>query len=208
MKKFLIVTTLILAIGVALLGHLWWTQKTEGEIWQQNCSSLSSEVEYYKVKDSVQVTKINGLVLSLNDAENYNRALVAKLNNMKVENRELASLVEIQEQQLAQNPDTVYVHVVPPTDTTRRELKVFYKDVWTTADIKIQDCGDKAWINPGDMVYSTTDTITLANKIKYKGWWIFKRPVGVEIHLLNSNPNNHIIGGEYIEIRGRKRPTD
>lgn len=208
MKKFVIISMLVLIGFVALFAHLWWTQKNEREIWQHTCSSLSSQVEYYKVNDSIQVTKINGLVLSLNDAENYNRSLVAKLNNMKVKNKELTSLVEIQEQQLAQNPDTVFVHIVPPTDTTRRELNVLYKDAWMTADIKIQDDENKAWINPGDMVYSTTDTITMANKIKYKGWWIFKRPVGVEVHLLNSNPNNHIVGGQYIEIRGRKRPTD
>lgn len=208
MKNFVIIIAMCVLAGcTALFSHLWWTQKSDKEILKQNCSSLTSQVEYYKVNDSIQVTKINGLVLSLNDAENYNRSLVAKLNNMKIKNMELASLVEIKEQQLAQNPDTVYANIVPPTDTTRRELNVLYKDAWTTANIKIQDDKDRAWINPGDMSYSTIDTITMANKIKYKGWWIFRRPVGVEVHLLNSNPNNNIVGGQYIEISGRKRPS-
>ena len=208
MKKFAIIIMLVLTGCTTLFGYLWWTQKSEKEILQQNCSSLTSQIEYYKINDSVQVTKINGLVLSLNDANNYNHSLVAKLNNMEIKNKELASLVEFQEQQLAQNSDTVYVNITPPSDTTIRELNVLYKDAWTTADIKIQDEGYRAWINPGDMVYSTADTITMANKIKYKGWWIFKRPIGVEVHLLNSNPNNQIVGGQYIEIRGRKRPTE
>ena len=200
---------LIIACLIAILSITIASNKKiryDRDLWKENTKALSTNLESYRINDSISAVKISGLVLSLNDAKNYNSELMNQIKNLRIKNKELASVIAIQQEQLNMNPDTIYVPIVQPTDTTERTLYVHYNDTWTNADIEIVDKGSAAFVPPNGMQYQTRDSIYIGSKIKYKGCWFWKRPIGVEVHLYNSNPHSTIVGGQYIELRNRKRP--
>ena len=200
----LIIVCLITILSITIVNNR--KIRYDRDLWKENTKSLSTDLESYKINDSIYAARINGLVLSLNDAKIYNSELINKIKNLNIKNKELASIVAIQQKQLSMNPDTVFVPIVPPTDTTDRKFHVKYTDDWTNANIEIIDKGSTAFVPPNGMQYQTRDSIYIGTKIKYKGCWFWKKAIGVEVHLYNSNPHATIVGGQYIELRNRKRP--
>lgn len=204
-NKWLLLVITILAILLVVFINAYTNQKHEKTIWKQNTESALSEMEVYKINDSIQAVKIDGLVMSLNDAEIMNKKLVDQVKQLNVKNNELSALIAIQQEQLLQNPDTVYVEVTPPTDTTARQLNVAYNDKWIDAKIRIDDYGDKALVPPSGLQWQSRDSVYAVPTIKWKGCWFWKRAVGVQLHMFNSNPHTKIVGAQYIELKKPKK---
>lgn len=204
-NKWLLLIIAVLAIALVCFIKAYTDQKHEKNIWKQNTESALSEVERYQISDSLKAVKIDGLVMSLNDAEVMNKNLVDQVKKLNVKNKELSAIIAIQQEQLLLNPDTVYVEVQAPTDTTARQLNVKYSDKWIDTQIKIQDLGDKAIIKPNDLQWHSRDSIYAVPTIKWKGCWFWKRAVGVQLHMYNTNPHTTIVGGQYIELKKPKK---
>ena len=204
-SKWLLLVIAILAILLVVFINAYADQKHEKTIWKQNTESALSKIEIYKINDSIQIVKIDGLVMSLNDAEIMNKKLVHQVKQLNVKNNELSALIAIQQEQLLQNPDTIYVPITPLTDTTARQLNVAYNDQWIDAKIQIDDYGDKAIILPNGLQWQSRDSIYVVPAIKWKGCWFWKRAVGVQLHMFNSNPHTKIVGAQYIELKKPKK---
>ena len=204
-NKWLLLVITILAILLVVFINAYANQKHEKTIWKQNTEAALSKIEIYKINDSIQVVKIDGLVMSLNDAEIMNKKLVYQVKQLNVKNNELSALIAIQQEQLLQNPDTIYVPITPLTDTTARQLNVAYNNKWIDAKIQIDDYGDKAVILPNGLQWQSRDSIYVVPAIKWKGCWFWKRAVGVQLHMFNSNPHTKIVGAQYIELKKPKK---
>ena len=204
-NKWLLLVIAILAILLVVFINAYANQKHEKTIWKQNTEAALSKIEIYKINDSIQVVKIDGLVMSLNDAEIMNKKLVNQVKQLNVKNNELSALIAIHQEQLLQNPDTIYVPITLPTDTTARQLNVAYNDKWIDAKIQIDDYGDKAIILPNGLQWQSRDSVYVVPTIKWKGCWFWKRAVGVQLHMFNSNPHTKIVGAQYIELKKPKK---
>ena len=204
-NKWLLLDMTILAIMLFVFIEAYTNKKHEKTIWKQNTEAALSELETYKINDSIQAVKIDGLVMSLNDAEIMNKNLVDQVKHLNVKNNELSALIAIQQKQLLQNPDTIYVTVTPPIDTTARQLNVSYNDKWIDVKIRIDDYGDKAFVPPSGLQLQSRDSVYAVPTIKWKGYWFWKRAVGVQLHMFNSNPHTKIVGAQYIELKKPKK---
>ena len=204
-NKWLLLVIAVLAILLVVFINAYANQKHEKTIWKQNTEAALSKIEIYKINDSIQVVKIDGLVMSLNDAEIMNKKLVNQVKQLNVKNNELSALIAIHQEQLLQNPDTIYVPITLPTDTTVRQLNAAYNDKWIDAKIQIDDYGDKAIILPNSLQWQSRDSVYVVPTIKWKGCWFWKRAVGVQLHMFNSNPHTKIVGAQYIELKKPKK---
>ena len=204
-NKWLLLDMTILAIMLFVFIEAYTNKKHEKTIWKQNTEAALSEIETYKINDSIQAVKINGLIMSLNDAEIMNKNLVDQVKHLNLKNNELSALIAIQQEQLLQNPDTIYVTVTPPIDTTARQLNVSYNDKWIDVKIRIDDYGDKAFVPPSGLQLQSRDSVYAVPTIKWKGCWFWKRAVGVQLHMFNSNPHTKIVGAQYIELKKPKK---
>ena len=204
-NKWLLLVIAVLAILLVVFINAYANQKHEKTIWKQNTEAALSKIEIYKINDSIQVVKIDGLVMSLNDAEIMNKKLVNQVKQLNVKNNELSALIAIHQEQLLQNPDTIYVPITLPTDTTVRQLNAAYNDKRIDAKIQIDDYGDKAIILPNSLQWQSRDSVYVVPTIKWKGCWFWKRAVGVQLHMFNSNPHTKIVGAQYIELKKPKK---
>ena len=204
-NKWLLLVIAILVILLVVFINAYANQKHEKTIWKQNTEAALSKIEIYKINDSIQVVKIDGLVMSLNDAEIMNKKLVNQVKQLNVKNNELSALIAIHQEQLLQNPDTIYVPITLSTDTTARQLNAAYNDKWIDAKIQIDDYGDKAIILPNGLQWQSRDSVYVVPTIKWKGHWFWKRAIGVQLHMFNSNPHTKIVGAQYIELKKPKK---
>ena len=204
-NKWLLLVIAILVILLVVFINAYANQKHEKTIWKQNTEAALSKIEIYKINDSIQVVKIDGLVMSLNDAEIMNKKLVNQVKQLNVKNNELSALIAIHQEQMLQNPDTIYVPITLPTDTTARQLNAAYNDKWIDAKIQIDDYGDKAIILPNGLQWQSRDSVYVVPTINWKGYWFWKRAIGVQLHMFNSNPHTKIVGAQYIELKKPKK---
>ena len=75
----------------------------------------------------------------------------------------------------------------------------------TATKIQIDDYGDKAIILPNGLQWQSRDSVYVVPTIKWKGCWFWKRAVGVQLHMFNSNPHTKIVGAQYIELKKPKK---
>lgn len=167
----------------------------ENKQLKTNQETLLSDIERYKIADSINVARIGELSLSLDEYKKY-RAEDAKLikklkadklaaiNNVKIETR-------IEHVPVAVH-DTVY-KIMP--------LKAFdYKSKWT----------DVSGIIMPDSVLldiANREELIITESYQKKKFWFIKLPAWLfgykskKIDIISKNPNTEVTGAEFITIK-------
>ena len=168
----------------------------ERDRYAGNTAALLSDVERYRVRDSLNAARVQSLELTVKEYERFRADDAALIKQLKQRNRDLAAVNKTQSQ-------TIIDLRATPVDTV-----VLVRDSIITPAVAVH-CGD-AWYNfdglltkdefTGKMEHR--DSLLLVESVRYKRflWWKTKRVKDRQLDCVSKSPHNSIIGLEYVVI--------
>ena len=199
MKKYLIIATIVLAAALALA----WQQKrierltNERDRYKGNTEALMSDVEHFRVSDSLSAARVEALELTVKEFERFRASDAAIIAELRQRNRDLASVNTTQAQ-------TIIEMSAAPKDTViiRDSIPIKAKAV---------HCGD-AWYDFDGILteddftgrLQNRDSLILAETVKYHRFlgflWKTKRVDERQATVVSRNPHTQILGVEHVVI--------
>lgn len=199
MKKwfYIVIAAAILAVVAIIWGQsARITQlKDERNRYERNTETLLSDVEHYRVRDSLNAARVQSLELTVKEYERFRADDAALIKELKQRNRDLAAVNKTQSQ-------TIIELRAIPRDT------VVIRDSVRVPAVSVH-CGD-AWFDfdglltekefTGKMEHR--DSLLLIESVRYKRflWWKTKRVKDRQLDCVSKSPYNSIIGLEYVVI--------
>ena len=198
MKKYLFLAAVAI---VAALAVIWADRKieqltAERDRYAGNTAALLSDIERYRVRDSLNAARVQSLELTVKEYERFRADDAALIKQLKQRNRDLAAVNKTQSQTI------IDLRAVP------RDTVVLVRDSIITPAVAVH-CGD-AWYNfdglltkdefTGKMEHR--DSLLLVESVRYKRflWWKTKRVKDRQLDCVSKSPHNSIIGLEYVVI--------
>ena len=163
-------------------------------IADQNIAALTSEIEQKVTENGEAYAKIQGLQLSLSDFKSLYEKTVRNLRDMEIKLKNAQGIIiEVPKIQYVNKDSIIYV----PMITGQKNFTI--NEQYLKAEVVITN---DSLIKPGDFkIKDIPDTLTLVPTFKYKGWWFWKKSVGVELFIKHSNPFITTQSAEYISIK-------
>lgn len=166
--------------------------RKEKATYQRNFETATSGLEAYRKANGELVAKVNALELKRNELNRYSEGLEQDIKalNVKLKNAKAAKVIEYV---YIYKTDTILI-----TETAPNRYFASLKDEW----IKLEQ-----WISVDDkpsidsLSLEVRDKLTLIDEVEYKGWWFWRKPIGVKLHLKSENPYLNIDRMESIEFR-------
>lgn len=166
--------------------------RKEKATYQRNFETATSGLEAYRNANGELVAKVNALELKRSELSRYSEGLEQDIKalNVKLKNAKAAKVIEYV---YIYKTDTILI-----TETSPNRYYASLTDEW----IKLEQ-----WISVDDkpsidsLSLEVKDKLTLVDEVEYKGWWFWKRAVGVKLHLKSENPYLNIDRMESIEFR-------
>ena len=188
---------ILVIIVTSILFALYKGERKERKIADENLIAKSTEIQSYVTKHGDTVKVLQGLRLEIDDFKQIEKGLYSKIKSLEIKLKNATGIIQVVENIKYVNKDSiVYVSL---NDSTRR-FEVSEK--WIKAKV---DVTDFKYIKPGGFVIdSIPNTSTIVPSLKTKGWWIFKRKVGIECFIQNTNPYINVNSGTYIDLRKLK----
>ena len=199
MKKwfYIVIAAAILAVVAIIWGQsARITQlKDERNRYERNTETLLSDVEHYRVRDSLNAARVQSLELTVKEYERFRADDAALIKELTQRNRDLAAVNKTQCQ-------TIIDLRAIPRDT------VVIRDSVRVPAVAVH-CGD-AWYNfdglltkdefTGKMEHR--DSLLLVESVRYKRflWWKTKRVKDRQLDCVSKSPHNSIKGLEYVVI--------
>ena len=168
----------------------------ERDRYAGNTAALLSDVQRYRVRDSLNAARVQSLELTVKEYERFRADDAALIKQLKQRNRDLAAVNKTQSQTI------IDLRAVP------RDTVVLVRDSIITPAVAVH-CGD-AWYNfdgiltkdefTGKMEHR--DSLLLVESVRYKRflWWKTKRIKDRQLDCVSKSPHNSILGLEYIVI--------
>ena len=201
MKTGVKVAVLAVVIFAAAISVIWADRTinrltAERDRYAGNTAALLSDVERYRVRDSLNAARVQSLELTVKEYERFRADDAALIKQLKQRNRDLAAVNKTQSQTI------IDLRAVP------RDTVVSVRDSIITPAVAVH-CGD-AWFNfdgiltkdefTGKMEHR--DSLLLVESVRYKRflWWKTKRVKDRQLDCVSKSPHNSIIGLEYVVI--------
>lgn len=167
----------------------------ENKLLKINQETLLSDIEQYKIADSLNVVRIGELSLSLDEYKKYRAEDAALIKKLKADKLAAISNVKI-ETKIEKVPvaihDTVYKQI---------SLRAFdYKSKWT--DINGIIMPDSVLLN-----IANREELIITESFQKKKLWFIKLPAWLfgykskKIDIISKNPNTEVTGAEFIIIK-------
>lgn len=199
MKKYLILAAVAI---VAALAVIWADRKiekltAERDRYAGNTAALLSDIERYRVRDSLHAARVQSLELTVKEFERFRAADAALIKQLKARNRDLAAVNKTQSQ-------TIIELQAAPRDT------FIVRDSIPIPAVAVH-CGD-AWFDFDGLLTATEFTGTLANRdslliaesVQYKRFlgflWKTNKVKNRRVDVVSKNPHTSILGVEHIVI--------
>ena len=201
MKTGVKVAVLAVVIFAAAISVIWADRTinrltAERDRYAGSTAALLSDVERYRVRDSLNAARVQSLELTVKEYERFRADDAALIKQLKQRNRDLAAVNKTQSQTI------IDLRAVP------RDTVVSVRDSIITPAVAVH-CGD-AWYNfdgiltkdefTGKMEHR--DSLLLVESVRYKRflWWKTKRVKDRQLDCVSKSPHNSIIGLEYVVI--------
>lgn len=199
MKKYLIIAAVVLAF-LAVLGI---QQKrierlsNERDRYKGNSEALLTDVEYFKVRDSLSAARVEALELSVKEFERFRSEDAALIKSLQARNRDLAAVNTTQMETiitLSSIPrDTVIIRDSIPI----KAVAVHAGDAWYDFDGVLAE-------NEFSGTLHNRDSLILAETVKYHRFlgflWKTKRVDERQASVLSRNPHTQILSVEHIVV--------
>lgn len=199
MKKYLILAAVAI---VAALAIIWADRKiekltAERDRYAGNTTALLSDIERYRVRDSLNAARVQSLELTVKEFERFRADDAALIKELKQRNRDLAAVNKTQSQ-------TIIDLRAVPRDT------VVVRDSVRVPAVSVH-CGD-AWFDFDGLLTEKEFTGTLANRdslviaesVKYKRFlgflWKTHKVEDRQLDVVSKNPHTELMGVEYVVI--------
>ena len=193
MKKYIVITVIILILSIALGISIKSCSnlKEEKARLENNQDTLIKSNTLFKIKDSLNATKINALTLNLSSAKEYYQRLIKEAKEAGIKEGRINSITELGTNTL----DTIIL-TLKDSIIIYDTLKCFdYNDEF----MEMKGCirNDSLSLN-----YSNTDTLIQFVSRVPKKWWFFKWGTkAIEQTIVSKNPKTKFTYQKYIEIK-------
>lgn len=199
-RKILIAAALILAAAIAFLwqGRTIEQLKAERDRYKGNTETLLTDVETFRIRDSLSAARVQSLELTVKEFERFRAEDAAIIRELKNRNRDLSQVNETQSQ-------TIIDLLAIPKDTV-----VIVRDSIQVPAVAVH-CGD-AWYDFDGVLtaeqftgtLTNRDSLLLAETVKYKRFlgflWKTRRVQDRQLDVVSRNPHTEILGLEHIVI--------
>lgn len=197
--KFAVLAVVIIAAAISVV----WADRTinrltaERNKYRNNTETLLSDVETYRVRDSLNAARVQSLELTVKEFERFRAADAALIKQLKARNRDLAAVNKTQSQ-------TIIELQAAPRDT------FIVRDSIPIPAVAVH-CGD-AWFDFDGLLTATEFTGTLANRdslliaesVQYKRFlgflWKTNKVKNRRVDVVSKNPHTSILGVEHVVI--------
>ena len=197
--KFAVLAVVIIAAAISVV----WADRTinrltaERDKYRNNTETLLSDVETYRVRDSLNAARVQSLELTVKEFERFRAADAALIKQLKARNRDLAAVNKTQSQ-------TIIELQAAPRDT------FIVRDSIPIPAVAVH-CGD-AWFDFDGLLTATEFTGTLANRdslliaesVQYKRFlgflWKTHKVKNRRVDVVSKNPHTSILGVEHVVI--------
>lgn len=196
-RKILIAAAGVLAVAICLI---WADRKidrltAERDRYKGNSEALLSDLEEYRILDSLNAVKVHSLELTIDEFKRFRAEDAALIKSLRTKNRDLASVLDVQSK-------TINELMAVPRDT------VVIRDSIPVKAVAVH-CGDE-WYDFDGLLTETEftgrlenrDSLVVAETVQYKRFlgflWKTKKVKNREVDLLNKNPYTKIIGVQHI----------
>lgn len=162
---------------------------------RKNTAALLSDVQHYRVRDSLSAARVQSLELSVREFERFRAEDAALIKSLTAKNRDLSAVNKTQS-------ETIIELLATPKDT------VIVRDSIPIPAIAVH-CGDK-WYDFDGLLTADEFTGTLRNRdsllvvesVRYKRflWWKTKRVRDRLMDVVTLNPHSKIMGIEHIVL--------
>ena len=201
-KKHLTIAVVVAVVLAATISVIWVSRKidrltAERDRYKGNTEVLLSDVEKYKVNDSLNAARVQSLELTVKEYERFRGEDAALIKSLKAKNRDLSAVNKTQSQ-------TIIALQAIPRDT------VIIRDSISIPAVAVH-CGD-AWFDFDGILTEREFTGTLANRdslilaetVKYKRFlgflWKTRKVEDRQLDVVSKNPHTDILGVEYVVI--------
>lgn len=193
----------IAALFVAILGFAIIqtsrvrSLKDERNRYRNNTETLLTDVQMYKVRDSLSAAKVQSLELTIREFERFRAEDAAMIKSLRIRNRDLAAANKTQSQ-------TIIELSAAPRDT------VIIRDSASVPAVAVH-CGD-AWYDFSGILadgefsgkLTNRDSLLIAETVKYRRFlgflWKTRKIQDRQTDVVSKNPHTQIVGVEYIVI--------
>ena len=200
MKKYLFLAAVAI---VAALAVIWADRKierltAERDRYAGNTAALLSDMERYRVRDSLNAARVQSLELTVKEYERFRADDAALIKQLKQRNRDLAAVNKTQSQTI------IDLRAVP------RDTVVLVRDSIITPAVAVH-CGD-AWFDFDGILTSdqftgkltNRDSLLLAETVKYRRFlgflWKTRKVEDRQLDVVSKNPHTEIMGIEHVVI--------
>ena len=198
MTKIALTIASILLCACVLLGVQAHKGKADAERYRANTETLLSDVERYRVRDSLSAARVQSLELTVKEFERFRAEDAALIKELKQRNRDLAAVNKAQAQTI------IDLWAVP------RDTVIIVRDSIRVPAVAIH-CGDAwydfdGWLTEGQFtgVLKNRDSILLAETVKYHRFlgflWKTNKVDERTLQAVSRNPHTTIENLEHILI--------
>lgn len=186
------------AIAFILLNQRIAQLTEERDRYAGNSAALLSDVEHYRVRDSLNAARVQSLELTLKEYERFRAEDAELIRSLKQRNRDLAAVNKTQSQTI------IDLRAVP------RDTVVLVRDSIHTPAVAVH-CGD-AWFDFDGLLskerftgtLTNRDSLILAETVKYKRFlgflWKTRRIQDRQLDVVSRNPHTTVLGLEHVVI--------
>lgn len=170
----------------------------ERDRYAGNTAALLSDIERYRVRDSLNAARVQSLELTVKEYERFRADDAALIKELKQRNRDLAAVNKTQSQTI------IDLRAVP------RDTVVLVRDSIITPAVAVH-CGDDWFDFDGILTadqftgkLTNRDSLLLAETVKYRRFlgflWKTRKVEDRQLDVLSKNPHTEIMGIEHVVI--------
>ena len=169
----------------------------ERDRYRHNTETLLSDVETFKVRDSLSAARVQALELSVKEFERFRAQDAALIRELKAKNRDLAAVNKTQYQTI------INLQAVPRDTIVIRDsvkipaVAVHAGDAWYDFDGLLTETDFTGTLK-------NRDSLLVAESVRYKRFlgflWRTNKVKDREVSVLSRNPHTEILGVEYVVV--------
>ena len=174
--------------------------KKQIEHLQSNEKTLLTDVERFKVGDSLNAVKVGVLSLELSQYKQYHADDLRLINELGVKNKELQMVNETQLQTIRRISGVVrdsFIYVDRIIVDSMKCARI--RDKWLNMDMCFRSDGTYY----GQI--ETRDSLLIVSSVKYKRFlgflWKTKKVKSRDVRVVSKNPYTKIVGFQFVELK-------
>lgn len=186
-KTILIIICIILIAVCAFLLRARYQDKNEIKRQERNIIHMNYNIDSLKQSNGDLSYSIHSLQVKKSELIYFNEELLEEIELMEVKLKKASSATKI-EYKYIYLQDTTPINAQKINDST---FIASYEDKWIKMKELVAisyDTENNMCVDINKMEIGVNDAIYIISEDETKGWWFWKRIVGVKVHLKSKNP--------------------